>query len=87
MGTTFFTGGGSGWTQACADQMMAQWTPPQPQSQTYDDDSCAAAVCGYGYDENGNPNPSSGEIQTQHGCEDGYITDPDLCAAVGVPIG
>ncbi|GLB62643.1 hypothetical protein NCCP2495_05210 [Dietzia sp. NCCP-2495] len=92
MGTTFFTGGGSGWTQLCADQMLAQWTPPpQPQTQTQPqtngDDSCAAAICGYGYDENGNPNPSSGEIQTQYGCEQGYITDPELCAAVGVPIG
>lgn len=41
-----------------------------------------AAECGYGYDEHGNPNPSSGELQTQWGCEQGYITDPDLCAAV-----
>ncbi|GAB3086944.1 hypothetical protein [Corynebacterium aquatimens] len=41
-----------------------------------------ASECGYGYDENGNPNPTSGEIQTYHGCEDGYITDPELCAAV-----
>lgn len=39
---------------------------------------------GYGYDEQGNANPSSGELQTQHGCEQGYITDPELCAAVGV---
>lgn len=41
---------------------------------------------GYGYDEQGNANPSSGELQTQHGCEQGYITDPELCAAVGVPL-
>ena len=46
------------------------------------EESCPAAECGYGYDENGNPNPSSGEIQTYHGCEDGYINDPELCAAV-----
>ena len=39
---------------------------------------------GYGYDEQGNANPSSGELQTQYGCEQGYITDPELCAAVGV---
>lgn len=41
-----------------------------------------AAECGYGHDEQGNPNPSSGELQTQYGCEQGYITDPELCAAV-----
>lgn len=44
--------------------------------------TCAAAICGYGTDENGNPNPSSGELQTQDGCEQGYITDAALCAAV-----
>ena len=32
--------------------------------------------------ENGNPNPSSGELQTMHGCEEGYITDTDLCSRV-----
>lgn len=46
----------------------------------------SAAECGYGYDEQGNANPSSGELQTQYGCEQGYITDPELCAAVGVPL-
>ena len=44
--------------------------------------TCAAAICGYGHDENGNPNPSSGELQTMHGCEEGYITDTDLCNRV-----
>lgn len=39
-----------------------------------------AAVNGYGYAPNGAPNPSSGEIQAYHGCQDGYIDDPDLCA-------
>ncbi|MDK8626141.1 hypothetical protein [Corynebacterium appendicis] len=39
-----------------------------------------AAVNGYGYAPNGARNPSSGEIQTYHGCQDGSITDPDLCA-------
>lgn len=39
-----------------------------------------AAVNGYGYAPNGARNPSSGEIQAYHGCQDGYITDPDLCA-------
>lgn len=47
-----------------------------------DGGTCPAARCGYGHDANGNPNPSSGEIQAKHGCEQGYITDPELCAAV-----
>lgn len=40
-----------------------------------------AAVHGYGYAENGARNPSSGEVQTYHGCQEGYIDDPGLCAA------
>jgi hypothetical protein len=48
--------------------------------------TCPAYLCGYGTDENGNQNPSSGELQLQHGCEQGYINDPSRCAAVGVPI-
>lgn len=51
-----------------------------------DGGTCPAYLCGYGHDEQGNRNPSSGEIQTQHGCEQGYITDVELCAAVGSPI-
>ena len=51
-----------------------------------DGGTCPAAQCGYGHDEQGNPNPSSGELQTQHGCEQGYITDVELCAAVGRPV-
>ena len=80
-GTTWFTDGTSGWTQTCADQMPA---PQDLSTVPYaDGGTCAAAICGYGHDENGNPNKSSGEIQTQDGCEQGYITDPELCAAVG----
>lgn len=45
-------------------------------------EDCPAAVCGYGVDANGNPNPTSGEIQTQHACETGQVTDPELCGAV-----
>ena len=41
-----------------------------------------AAECGYGTADNGARNPTSGEIQTYHGCQDGYIDDPDLCSAV-----
>lgn len=40
-----------------------------------------AAVNGYGYADNGARNPSSGEVQAYHGCQDGYIEDPELCAA------
>lgn len=43
---------------------------------------CPAAVCGYGTNSQGQKNPSSGEIQTLHGCQDGYINDPELCGAV-----
>lgn len=52
-----------------------------------DGGTCPAYLCGYGHDEHGNPHPSSGEVQTQNGCEAGYITDAEQCAAVGVPIG
>lgn len=51
-----------------------------------DGGTCPAYLCGYGHDAQGNRNPTSGEIQTQHGCEQGYITDVGLCAAVGSPI-
>ena len=44
---------------------------------------CPAYLCGYGNDANGNRNKSSGEIQTQYGCEQGYITDPQICGAAG----
>lgn len=40
-----------------------------------------AAVTGYGHAPNGARNPSSGEVQTYHGCQDGYIDDPELCSA------
>lgn len=41
-----------------------------------------AAVTGYGTAPNGARNPSSGELQTQWGCQQGYIDDPALCDAV-----
>ncbi|AKK05258.1 hypothetical protein CMUST_04580 [Corynebacterium mustelae] len=47
-----------------------------------DGGTCPAYLCGYGTDENGNPNPSSGEIQGLDGCENGYITDEEYCAAI-----
>lgn len=56
--------------------------PSEPAAPAEPECTGGAAECGYGYDEEGNPNPSSGELQTQWGCEQGYITDPELCAAV-----
>lgn len=56
---------------------------PDPATVPYaEGGTCAAAVCGYGYDEYGNRNPSSGEIQGRHLCQDGYIDDPEYCAAI-----
>lgn len=48
-----------------------------------DGGTCPAYKCGYGTNDQGQRNPSSGEIQTLHGCQDGYITDAELCGAVG----
>lgn len=39
-----------------------------------------AAVNGYGYDEFGRPNKTSGELQAEWGCQQGYITDPAICS-------
>lgn len=47
-----------------------------------DGGTCAGAICGYGHNSQGERNPTSGELQTLHGCQEGYITDPELCAAV-----
>lgn len=47
-----------------------------------DGGTCPAYKCGYGTNDQGQPNPSSGEIQTLHGCQEGYITDAELCGAV-----
>lgn len=44
--------------------------------------TCPAYKCGYGHGANGKPNPTSGELQLMDGCENGYIEDPDKCAAV-----
>ena len=77
-------------TDYCANQPGAQeyrdaeaaagWDPSEvPYA---DGGTCPAYKCGYGHDENGNPNPSSGELQFQYACEQGYI-DPSECAAAG----
>lgn len=71
----------------CTPENLGAGPLPDPASiPVADGGTCPAAVCGYGHDEYGNPNPSSGELQTQFGCEDGYITDAELCAAVGRPL-
>lgn len=51
-----------------------------------DGGTCPAYLCGYGTDDQGNRNPTSGELQSRAGCEQGYITDVELCAAVGSPV-
>ncbi|MGP9724609.1 hypothetical protein ACT3SZ_11405 [Corynebacterium sp. AOP40-9SA-29] len=89
LGTTFYSDGTSGYTDDCYSQMQSDMQASQPDLSTIpipDGGTCPAAICGYGHDEDGNPNPSSGELQTQNGCEEGYITDPDLCAAAGRPL-
>lgn len=61
------------------------WLNEQPDPATVpyaDGGTCPAYLCGYGHDEHGNRNPSSGEIQGRHGCQEGYIDDPEYCAAV-----
>lgn len=47
-----------------------------------DGGTCPSYLCGYGHDADGNRNPSSGEIQGRHGCQEGYINDPEYCAAI-----
>lgn len=39
-----------------------------------------AAINGYGTDANGNPNRTSGDMQAEWGCQQGYITDPAICS-------
>ena len=41
-----------------------------------------AYLCAYGHGENGNSNPSSGEIQRKDGCDQGDITDAELCTRI-----
>lgn len=64
----------------------ANQQPPHDGVPIADGGTCPAYLCGYGHDAQGNRNPTSGEIQTKHGCEQGYITDVELCAAVGSPV-
>ena len=47
-----------------------------------DGGTCPSYLCGYGHDADGNRNPSSGEIQGRDGCQQGYIDDPEYCAAI-----
>lgn len=64
---------------------QTQPQPPAPDLSKIpyaDGGTCPAAICGYGHDANGNKNPSSGELQFQHGCEQGYISR-EQCASRG----
>lgn len=56
--------------------------PDDSQIPIADGGTCPAYLCGYGTNDQGQRNPSSGEIQTFHGCQEGYINDPALCEAV-----
>ncbi|AJE67484.1 hypothetical protein SB89_07990 [Corynebacterium glutamicum] len=47
-----------------------------------DGGTCPAYLCGYGTNDQGERNPTSGEIQSLHGCQEGYISDQELCDAV-----
>lgn len=69
--------------EAPQQQAPQQQAPQQEAPQGGASPDCPAAECGYGTAPNGNRNPSSGELQTQYGCQQGYITDEELCAQVG----
>lgn len=89
-GPSRMSDGSTQFTDYCANQPGAQayrdaeaaagWDPSKVPFA--DGGTCPAYKCGYGHDEHGNPNPSSGELQFQYGCEQGYI-DPSECAAAG----
>ncbi|PZP03960.1 MAG: hypothetical protein DI609_00050 [Corynebacterium urealyticum] len=89
-GPSRMSDGSTQFTDYCANQPGAQayrdaeaaagWDPSKVPFAN--GGTCPAYKCGYGHDENGNPYPSSGELQFQHGCEQGYI-DPSECAAAG----
>lgn len=72
----FYANGGPEYAEA---ESRAGYAPlPSADSDSW----CAAAICGYGTNSQGQPNPTSGEIQTLDSCQRGWITDPELCAAV-----
>lgn len=89
-GPSRMSDGSTQFTDYCANQPGAQayrdaeaaagWDPSKVPFAN--GGTCPAYKCGYGHDENGNPYPSSGELQFQYGCEQGYI-DPSECAAAG----
>lgn len=83
-GSARWSDGSVSYSQWCIDtHEEEQVLEDEHQSGPADSEECAgpAAECGYGTADNGARNPTSGEIQTYHGCQDGYINDPDLCAA------
>lgn len=91
-GTAIYSDGSTGYEESCYQPMMdAAQSAPQSYGQVTPDPetipfanggTCPAYKCGYGTDENGNPNPSSGELQLMDGCQQGYVDDPERCAAV-----
>ncbi|CAQ05564.1 hypothetical protein cu1604 [Corynebacterium urealyticum DSM 7109] len=89
-GPSRMSDGSTQYTDYCANQPGAQTYRDAEAAAGWDPSkvpfanggTCPAYKCGYGHDENGNPYPSSGELQFQHGCEQGYI-EPSECAAAG----
>ncbi|MDY5839529.1 MAG: hypothetical protein SPJ78_02220 [Corynebacterium camporealensis] len=81
-GPALWSDGSKEFSQYCFDQLGGEEVLEHESNA-----GCPAAICGYGTDEHGNPNPTSGEIQTMHGCEAGYITDEELCQAVAEKLG
>ena len=84
-GSARWSDGSVSYSQWCFDaQEEEQVLDDEHQPAPVDSKECvgSAAECGYGTADNGARNPTSGEIQTYHGCQDGYITDPALCSAV-----
>lgn len=73
------------YSEDCFQQLSGpDYLANEAQSGLTDSGQCVgpAAICGYGTAPNGAPNPSSGELQTQWGCQNGTINDSELCGAV-----
>ncbi|PXW31302.1 UNVERIFIED_CONTAM: hypothetical protein DES50_10568 [Williamsia faeni] len=75
-GTAIYSDGTTGYEASCDTYVP----PTGSQDQNGDGVISGFKRCGTACGEE----PTSGEIQTQHGCEQGYITGP-LCHAVGPP--
>lgn len=75
-GTAIYSDGTTGYEASCDTYVP----PTGSQDQNGDGVISGFERCGTACGEE----PTSGEIQTQHGCEQGYITGP-LCDEVGSP--